>query len=237
MRLEAALLWLGPTAVISGRWAAWWHDLREPPSSPVSLTVPRASSAFHHPGAAVRRRDLDPADVCDVRGKRVTTRALTALESVRVERGPDVFDRALQRFVSVPEMTDALSRLGGATGVIAAREALHDAYDGTVSPPERELAAGLRQAGLTQVRAGVRVTVAGRSFWLDFAVVGLRLVVEVDGVAAHTAPAVFRADRARQNTLVRAGWTVLRYTPHEIRTNLVAVVSEIAATIAALEIG
>ena len=236
VRLNAALLWLGPTAVISGRWAAWWHELREPPRSPVSLTVPRASSSYHHPGAAVRRRDLDPADICEVRGKRVTTRALTALESVRVERGQDVFDRALQRYVSVPELTDAMTRLGGATGVSAARGALGDAQDGTVSPPERELAAELRSAGLTRVQAGVRVVVGRRRFWLDFAVVELRLAVEVDGVVAHTSPAVFSSDRSRQNALVRAGWTVLRYTPFEIRVDPAAVVAEIAATIVSLEI-
>jgi very-short-patch-repair endonuclease len=121
--------------------------------------------------------------------------------------------------------------------VTAARAALLDAHDGTVSPPERELAAALRAAGVTRIRAGVRVGVGRRWFWLDFAVVELRLAVEVDGVVAHTAPAVFRADRSRQNALVRAGWTVLRYTPFEIRTRREEVVAEIAATIAALEVG
>ena len=179
----------------------------------------------------------DPADICEVRGKRVTTRALTALESVRVERGQDVFDRALQRYVSVPELTDAMTRLGGATGVLAAREALGDAQDGTVSPPERELAAALRSAGLTAIQAGVQVVVGRRRCWLDFAVVELKLAVEVDGVVAHTSPAVFRSDRSRQNALVRAGWTVLRYTPFEIRADPAAVVAEIAATIASLGIG
>jgi len=40
----------------------------------------------------------------------------------------------------------------------------------------------------------------------------LKLVVEVDGWAFHTTPDRFHRDRERQNRLVAAGWTVLRFT-------------------------
>jgi len=40
----------------------------------------------------------------------------------------------------------------------------------------------------------------------------LKLVVEVDGWAFHTTPERFQRDRGRQNRLVAAGWTVLRFT-------------------------
>jgi len=39
-----------------------------------------------------------------------------------------------------------------------------------------------------------------------------RLVVEIDGRAYHVTPERFEHDRRRQNRLMAAGWTVLRFT-------------------------
>ncbi|MFC7481569.1 endonuclease domain-containing protein [Luedemannella flava] len=39
-----------------------------------------------------------------------------------------------------------------------------------------------------------------------------KVVVEIDGWAYHSARAAFERDRSRQNRLVAAGWTVLRFT-------------------------
>jgi very-short-patch-repair endonuclease len=39
-----------------------------------------------------------------------------------------------------------------------------------------------------------------------------RVAVEVDGRAWHSAGDRFQHDRSRQNALVAAGWTVLRFT-------------------------
>ena len=76
--------------------------------------------------------------------------------------------------------------------------------------------------------------VAGQRFWLDFAIESLKLAIEVDGVSAHTDPISFRRDRERQNVLVREHWTVLRYTPWELRTRMPAVIAEIRAVLASL---
>ena len=43
-----------------------------------------------------------------------------------------------------------------------------------------------------------------------------KVVIEVDGWAFHVSPAAFQRDRARQNRLVAAGWTVLRFTWRDI---------------------
>ena len=232
--VEAALLWAGADATLSGSWAAWWHGLRSEPSGPVSVTVPRSSSARSRPTIAVRRRALSQTDVTQVRGVRVVSRALAALENAQLPDGQDVVDRALQRHVSVPDLVTTLDRFAGAHGAASARHSVALAADGTVSPPERSLAAALRRAGLRQVEAGVHVRVAGRRFWLDFAVEALKLAIEVDGVSAHSNPAVFHRDRERQNLLVRAGWTVLRYTPLQLQRDLPAVVAEIRAVLLTL---
>ena len=54
---------------------------------------------------------------------------------------------------------------------------------------------------------------------VDFAYPELRLTIEVDGFAAHSTVDAFGRDRARQNALVAAGWTVLRFTWTEVDTS------------------
>jgi very-short-patch-repair endonuclease len=230
--VNAARLWLGPSAVLSGSWAAWWHELRPDTHGPIVLTMPRGSSYRAHPHARVRRRDIAQADIAVVRGVSVTSRPLTALENVILPAGDNVFDRALQRHVAVPDLVQSMVRFRGATGATAARERVQEAEDGTVSAPERELAAAMRKAGLNQVKAGVHVQAGGRRFWLDFAVAELKLAIEVDGVSAHTDPTVFHADRERQNALILDGWTVLRFTPWQIRHQLDSVLAQICAALA-----
>jgi very-short-patch-repair endonuclease len=232
--MHAALLWAGADAVLSGSWAAWLHGFRERPSGPVSVTVPRTSAARTRPDLMVHRRPLPDADVTCVRGVRVVSRARAALECAQSVDGQDVVDRALQRHVPVPELVGAMDRFARAHGASSARRSVELVVDGTVSPAERSLAAAFRRAGLTQIRAGVHVWVGGRRFWLDFAVEALKLAIEVDGVSAHSDPAAFHRDRERQNLLVRDGWTVLRYTPHQLKRDMPAVIDEIRSTLSAL---
>ena len=231
LMLESAWLWLGPAASISGSWAAWWHELRHEPEGPVCVTIPRARRVVDHPHIEIRRRDLDISDVVMLRGVQVTSRALTALENARLPDGDDVLDRALQRRLPLPELSGAMDRLFRAHGAVAARSAVEARADGTVSPPERQLAAALRKECLAQVKAGITVRVNGRPFWLDFAVEDLQIAVEVDGFAPHSDPGVFRRDRERQNALVLGGWTVLRFTPWQIRCELPKVIASIRAAI------
>ena len=58
-----------------------------------------------------------------------------------------------------------------------------------------------------EVLAGPRLL--GR---VDFAFPHRRLAIDVDGYEHHSTPDAFQRDRARQNDLVAAGWTVLRFT-------------------------
>lgn len=231
MKVTAAALWLGEVGTLWGAWAAWWHDVRGEPSGPVTVTVPRRHDGRSREHIILRRRDLDPTDVMTLRGIRVTTRHLTALENARLDDGSLTFDTALQKRVQVPDLDRAMGRMFHAYGASAARASLALASDGTVSHPERTLASALRAAGLGQVRAGVTVTIQGRHYWLDFAVEAVKLAIEIDGFAAHMRHTVFENDRSRQNALIRADWTVLRYTARQIRDSLPAVIAEIRAVL------
>ena len=231
---HATLMWAGPHAVLSGPWAAWWHGLAPEPVGPVSVTVPPTSGLRSRRHVQVRRRFVESADVTVERGIQVVSRALSALECACRPDGQDVVDRAAQRHVTSDEFSLALTRFRYARGAQAARATVALLQDGAVSPPERELLRALRSAGLADLRAGVKIRIDGKLLWLDLAVPDLKLAIEVDGVAVHSDVAQIHRDLARQNVLMAAGWTVLRYTPKQIRRDLDAIVEQIRATLAHL---
>jgi hypothetical protein len=53
-------------------------------------------------------------------------------------------------------------------------------------------------------------------FLVDFHWPGTTLVVETDGYTYHSMPSAFEADRARDQALTLAGYTVLRFTHHQL---------------------
>ncbi len=61
------------------------------------------------------------------------------------------------------------------------------------------------------------VRVDGRLFRLDFAWIHQRVFVEVDGAAHHSSPLQIADDGFRQNQLVRAGWTPIRFTATDLK--------------------
>ncbi len=68
-------------------------------------------------------------------------------------------------------------------------------------------------------------------YWIDVAFEARRLAVEVDGWAWHCDVDRFAHDRRRQNALVLAGWTVLRFTWHDLMSRPKEVVAEIRAAL------
>lgn len=107
---------------------------------------------------------------------------------------------------------------------------MRDAVPGAASHPERVLAGALRRAGIT----GFRVNAPVRGYVADLLYDRLRLVVEIDGWAFRGSRAAFQRDRRRQNVLVAAGYTVLRYTASDIEHRLPEVVAQIGKVVTAL---
>jgi len=93
-----------------------------------------------------------------------------------------------------------------------------------------------RDLGARAVRAG-RTPCAAEQFELrlrdarvlrvDFAWPACWLIVEIDGYEFHHGREVFVHDRRRQNALVLAGWTVLRFTPDDLRSQPEALVAQV----------
>jgi hypothetical protein len=90
----------------------------------------------------------------------------------------------------------------------------------------------LTKAGLTGWRANVVLEEVGV---LDFAFVAQRVAIEIDGRAWHVDRDRFQHDRTRQNRLVAASWTVLRFTWEDVKYRLDTVLADISAAFARLD--
>ena len=159
------------------------------------------------------------------------------MSAMTVERALDrALGRGLVSVNAVRTVVDAVAKRGR-RGVGVIRPML-DERDG-LEPP-----AGVLEARMATLLRGecIRTFVPEYEVWhdgrfvarVDFADPAARLAVEVDGYAAHSALDAFRRDRFRQNALVAAGWTVLRFTWREVDGLSPRVAIEIARTRARL---
>ncbi|MCV7220706.1 DUF559 domain-containing protein [Mycolicibacterium elephantis] len=208
-RIRAAVWGYGPQAAASGLTAAWWHRLTRFAPDLVEVTVPRNSHGRRHDGSRVRRRDLEPSDVVERDGLRLTAPELTVLEAA-VQRGGGarLMDSALQRHVELGQLWRAQLRNKGRYGSPRARRLLHAASDGARSEAERLLLGLLRNARIT----GWRANHPFGPYKIDVAFTVLKIAIEVDGWAFHSDEEAFQHDRNRQNHLILHGWQVLRFT-------------------------
>jgi very-short-patch-repair endonuclease len=229
-RIHAAVLWAGEDATLSGVAAAWWHQLWGVAPSTIDATVPLSQSGRSRGKIRIRRRELDWLDRTHLNGIWVTNVALTVLEAAVAlgGKGQQLLDRALQRRVRFEDLVQAHSRNVGRRGSKAAGDLLRSCADRAASEGERAVIRLMRAAGITGWVRG---------YWfggceLDFAFPELRVAVEVDGWAWHVDVERFRHDRRRQNILELAGWTVLRFTWHDLTERPEHVVAEIKAALA-----
>ena len=229
VRLRAAALWAGEDAVPHGVSAAWWHDLGPRLPDTVEVTVPRRRNPGRRPGVSVRRRDLSYPDLVGVRDLWVTDLSLTVLEAA-ISLGPEgsaLLDGALQRRVRFPAVHRAHCRNLGRQGSAAASRLLTVSADRAASYAERLLVGLLRGAGIT----GWEQNYAVQGYLIDVAFPAQRVAIEVDGWAWHMTPDRFIRDRQRQNAVVNLGWTVLRFTWHDLVGSPERVVDEIRAAL------
>jgi very-short-patch-repair endonuclease len=125
----------------------------------------------------------------------------------------DVAQRGLVRgTVALPFLVQAQAELTRLSGARQLREVVRDLAEGTRSEAERRAIALLRETGISGWVANHPVRAGSRSYVVDIAFPAQRLAVEIDGRAFHSDARAFQRDRHRQNDLVGAGWTVLRFT-------------------------
>jgi very-short-patch-repair endonuclease len=172
--------------------------------------------------------------VTQLDGLPVTTRSWSLMDHVGrmpVSRGLRLVDRGIQQgWLTSSDIARRLAEYPGRQGNRALRIILSYTSDGAAAASERALHRILRRAGVAGWRPNFEVRLDGAVVAVvDVAVPAAKLAIEVDGFAFHSDVDRFQRDRQRQNTLVALGWTVLRFTWHD----LVERPSYVAATIRA----
>lgn len=245
---DQALAWIlrltfGPQMRISGVLAlrrAHWHLPCE-----THIVIVANKPHTHLPGVTILRRPevdlprtVDSASTTDdlrfVAPREALVDCLTVLPSTTAAR---VLDVALQRRYVRPETlaVELSERLGqGRRNAAGLRQLLVRATSGSRSEAEQRMARLLQRSGTGPWIPNHPVyDAAGRVVAeIDFAHVGLRIAIEVDGRAFHSDRQAFERDRQRQNVLTVGGWLVLRFTWEQLTERPDEVISIIRAAIA-----
>ncbi|MFJ8578947.1 type IV toxin-antitoxin system AbiEi family antitoxin domain-containing protein [Micromonospora sp. NPDC093277] len=221
-RIRAAVLSLGPAAHAVLATAAELHGiagLRRFDEIHVCLPGRAARGArIRDPAIIVHQLDHPPHAVTAVDGIPVTAPLLTVAELIlRQPRYPavSVLDSALNRgLVRDDELPSILSMIRGRRGAVAARRYLTEANGLAQSPLETRTR--LRCVDGRVPPDCLQLEVRDDDGYLlgvgDMGWRASRVIAEADGREAHETPNALFGDRHRQNRLVNAGWTVLRFT-------------------------
>lgn len=84
------------------------------------------------------------------------------------------------------------------------------------------------RAGLERPQTNVPISVGGEWIEADCVWRDQRLIVELDGRAAHATSRAFERDRARDRALQADGWRVIRVTWKQLHDNPGAVIADLA---------
>lgn len=217
----AAVLAVGPGAVLSHRDAAALHGLRPSnrPRIEVSTPAERKRTAKLD---VYGRRSLDARDATTVEGIPVTTvsRTLVDLGEVLAHQAlvKVLGEAERQRTLDTKGIEEALGRLRGRRGrsVAKVRGALAElaAHGATLtrSPLEDRLLPLLDAHDLPRPATNIYVEgCEADAVWRR-----QRLIVELDGWAWHNTRRAFQRDRDKANLWTGSGWTVLRFTHDDL---------------------
>jgi very-short-patch-repair endonuclease len=168
-------------------------------------------------GVRVLRWRLPPDHVEVLARMRVTTQARTVVDCLRLaprHRAEAMLDTALlQRWITTDELAALVRQLAGQHGVPMLRTLLADVVAGARSRAERLAQELVARTGVAGWQWNYQVRLPdGAVVILDAALPRCRIALEIDGRAFHVDADRFQRDRTKQNALVAAGWTVLRFT-------------------------
>ncbi|WDZ86156.1 type IV toxin-antitoxin system AbiEi family antitoxin domain-containing protein [Micromonospora cathayae] len=221
-RVRAAVTSFGRYAVAVLGTAAELHGiagLARTDEIHLSLPGPAARPArAAHPEVMVHQLVIEPGQVGQVYGIPATDPVRTVADlALRTDRftAVSLLDSAVnQQFMTADDMLVIPRLLGRRRGAVAARLCLAEADGRAQSPLETRVR--LRCVDGRVPPDDLQVEVRDDDGYLlgvgDLGWRARRVLAEADGRGPHAAPEAVFADRRRQNRLVNAGWTVLRFT-------------------------
>jgi very-short-patch-repair endonuclease len=221
-RLAAVLLTAPPGAVLSHLTAAALWDL-EIPLQPIGdrridLIVPPGSRAESRKDRRVHRMELHEDDLARRGSLVVTAPARTCRDLAAVLQPPAllaVTDQLLAKGCPTRLMEEQLRRRSTGRGSARARDVLPVADRRAGSPMESVLRWLLHAAGLPRPDLQHEIWTSSGRFFADLAWSEAKVIVEFDG-DIHRDREIFVNDIRRQNALVAAGWTILRFSSADV---------------------
>lgn len=241
---HAALLAVGDGAVLARWTAAALHGFTDHRPGPIDVLAHHPKREPWHCRGLLRVRQtrcLPTQEQAEADGLPVTSGARTILDlapsassaqlaelvagAVRV-RACTLDD--LQRVLDRHPVARARGRVRAALGLLA--------DDGVAARSAAEVAAlrALVRAGLPRPVMAFRVTDDLGDFLaeVDLAYPQHRIGIEIDGFRWHHTPERKQADEERQNRLVLAGWTILRFSAAEVRARPETLTAAVARALA-----
>jgi very-short-patch-repair endonuclease len=220
-RICAVLLGAPPAAVVSHSTAAAVWGLAiplQPEESKVHLTVATGSAVRARADRSIHRGPLGAGEVVERLGFRLTTPQRTWRDLAATLPPPAllaVTDQVLAHWCSRSELSQQLDLRPSGRGSARARSVLPVADPRAESPMESVLRWVLHAAGLPAPELQHVIGTPVGTFRADLAWPESKVLVEFDG-AVHREQRVFVEDLRRQNALVAAGWTVLRFSSADV---------------------
>ena len=222
-RWMAAVLALGPGAVLSHGAAAVLWGLLRPLDGPIDVSVPKRTGRSRRHGIRIHRRpDLAewatlstnglqtrPPRLVTVRDRIPVTTVARTLVDIRATLAPYLVRRAIRE----------AEFLGLGLGEIKT--------DRTRSELERYFLRLCRHYGLPLPE--VNVLIGGMT--VDFLWREARLVVETDSYATHGGTVAFENDRERDLRLRRLGYAVHHFSEQQLESDPAAVAADVAAAL------
>ncbi|MBK6870992.1 MAG: DUF559 domain-containing protein [Kineosporiaceae bacterium] len=205
----------------------WGIELVFPPKT-VHVTIPRGARPPVRKGVVFHQRRLpDTAVRGDVTSLLQTV--LDCCESLPFPQALAVADGALRLD---PDLLDQLLVAAGRPGRGRARRAAVARHVSPLAanPFESAVRGVLIDAGIDGFRPQVVIDTPGGQFRVDLADEQRRIVIEADSFSWHGDRAALDRDCRRYDELVRAGWTVLRFSWEQVMFDgawLVAVVRDV----------
>ena len=229
-RFIAAVVSCGPAAALSHFAAAvLWGLIRER-GPRIDVTVPGSGGRRRRGAVIIHRSPLPAADITHRDGIRVTTPARTLIDLADVlprRRLERALDEAAYLRLDLAPVSPRPGRRGA--GVLAQVIAMHaPGSTRTRSELEERMLSLCDRFRLPTPE--VNTTVQGHE--VDFLWRDSRLIVEVDGWAAHGTRSAFEHDRRRDADLLAAGWRVLRISWERLRSEPLWLAQRLAEVLA-----
>jgi very-short-patch-repair endonuclease len=227
---------LGTKSPLSYLTAAQVWELPAPDDGMLHITRFDRRRLDWPPGVRVHRVALEPIAVTHRGGLLVTTRTETLLDCLgwmQLNDARTLADRAQQqRWLTPADIKCRLENQPRRWGNKRLRLLLPTIDDGAHSQAERCLHKVLRSVSIGGWQPNFAVRLDGKRYVVDLAFVEQRIAIEIDGYGPHSQRGAFQNDRTKGNALIKAGWTLLRFTWSDLHDRPDYVIATIRALLA-----